>query len=423
MPDFTKQIVFLVIFKKKLNYLIMKTYLLKTMAAIIALILSFTFLSAQDVDEKQDTYQFTHIKEIPVTDVKNQFRSGTCWSFSGLSFLEAEIIRMGKGEFDLSKMWIVRFTYLEKAIKYVRMHGHMNFSAGGAFHDVFNMIDKYGIVPENVYQGLEYGEDKHVHGEVDIILKNYVDAVKANKNRKLSTAWIDGYNGVLDAYFGKVPAEFEYKGKDYTPKTFADYLGINKSDYINLTSYTHHPFYETFIMEIPDNWAWGHAYNVPIDELMEIFDYAINNGFTVCWGSDVSEKGFSWTNGIAINPEEERPDLDGLERSRWENLSAKEREKLLFSFEEIVPEKQVTQEMRQIAFDNFQTTDDHGMVINGIAKDQNGTKYYLVKNSWDTSNKYDGFLYASESFVKYKTMNIVVHKEAIPKNIQKKLNI
>jgi bleomycin hydrolase len=386
------------------------------------LLLNFTVKSQDESEEKkEDVYQFTIEKEIQVTDVRNQYRAGTCWSYSGLSFLEAELIRMGKGEHNLSKMWIVRYTYLEKAIKYVRMHGSLNFSGGGAFHDVFNMIDKYGIVPEESYLGLEYGEEKHVHGELDNILKAYVDAVKENKNKKLSSAWIKGYEGILDAYLGKTPEKIEYNGKTFTPKEFANHLEIKSENYINLTSYTHHKFYNKFIMEIPDNWAWGYAYNVPINELMEIIDNALNNGYTICWGADVSEKGFSWKNGIAIIPEDEKPNLDGLEASRWENLSAKERDKLLYSFEEIVPEKEVNQEMRQQAFDNYETTDDHGMVINGIAKDQNGTKYYRVLNSWDKSNKYDGFLYASESFVKYKTMNIVVHKDAIPKEIFNKL--
>lgn len=401
----------------------MKSFIVKSVIMMLLFSLFTNSSFAQESEDKKEVYEFTIIKEIPVTVVKNQHRSGTCWSFSGLSFIEAELLRRGKGEFDLSKMWIVRYTYLEKAIKYVRMHGYINFSAGGAFHDVFNMIERYGIVPEDVYPGLEYGEEKHVHGEIDELLKAYVDAIKANKNRKLSTAWIDGFNSVLDTYFGETVESFNYNGKNYTPKQFSEYLGIKSSDYVNLTSYTHHPFYEKFIMEIPDNWAWGYAHNVPINELMKIIDNALNNGYTVCWGSDVSEKGFSWTNGIAINPEEDRPDLDGLERSRWENLSVREREKLLYGFDQILPEKTVTQEMRQIAFDNYQTTDDHGMLINGIAHDQNGTKYYLVKNSWDVSNKYNGFLYASESFVKYKTMNIVVHKDAIPKNILKKLNL
>ncbi len=401
----------------------MKKTSLKYLTVILLLNIWGLCLFSQEDSQEEDVYKFSILKEIPVTPVKNQHRSGTCWSFSGLSFIEAELLRTGKGEHNLSKMWIVRKTYQEKASKYVRMHGHLNFSPGGAFHDVFIMIDNYGIVPESVYGGLEYGEDMHVHGELDAVLKAFVDAVKSNRNRKLSTAWFDAYKSVLDKYFGEMPESFEYNGKTYTPQEFAKFLEINTSDYVNLTSYTHHPFYKKFIMEIPDNWAWGYAYNLPIGDLMEVIDNALENDYTIAWGSDVSEKGFSWSNGIAIVPEKGRPDLDGLERARWENLSASERDELLYAFDEVLPEKNITQEMRQTAFDNYQTTDDHGMLINGIAQDQNGTKYYLVKNSWGTSNKYEGFLFASKNFVKYKTMNIVVHKDAIPQKTKNKLGI
>jgi bleomycin hydrolase len=303
------------------------------------------------------------------------------------------------------------------------MHGTINIGAGGAFHDVFNVIKNYGIVPEEVYPGLNYGEDNHVHGELDAVLKAFVDAIKENPNKKLSTAWKRAINAILDEYLGKEPEKFTYKGVEYTSQSFAKFLGINTDDYINITSYTHHPFYTQFILEIPDNWAWGTSYNLPLDEMMQVIDNAINNGFTVCWGADVSEKGFKWSKGIAVVPAEDRPDLDGLERSRWEKLTQKEKDNLLYSLDKPMPEKNITQEIRQIAFDNYQTTDDHGMLISGIAKDQNGTKYYYVKNSWNTTNDYNGFFYASEAYVRYKTMNIVVHKDAIPKDIRKKLNI
>lgn len=362
-------------------------------------------------------------KEVPVTSVKDQYRAGTCWSYSGLGLVEAELLRLGKGDFNLSDIFVVRKVYEQKAKKYVRMHGKTHFAGGGAFHDVFWVIDNYGIIPEAEYRGLEYGEDNHVHGELDAVLRAYVDAVIKNRNRKLSTAWFRGFQGVLDAYLGEVPEKFTYNGKEYTPKSFVEELDFNSDNYINLTSFTHHPFYEPFILEIPDNWLWGQAYNLPVDELMEVLDNAINNGYSAAWGSDVSEKGFKWSRGVAIVPSEDRPDLDGLERAKWEELSSKEKEALLYKFDEPVAEKEITQEMRQIAFDNYQTTDDHGMLIAGIAKDQNGTKYYYVKNSWNTNNIYDGYFYASESFVKYKTMNIVVHKDAIPKKIAKKLNL
>ena len=302
------------------------------------------------------------------------------------------------------------------------MHGKINFSGGGAFHDVFNVIKKHGIVPEDVYTGLNYGETNHVHGELDAVLKGYVDAVIKNGNKKLSTAWLRGYNGILDAYLGEVPEEFTYEGKKYTPQSFAEYLGINTDDYINITSYTHHPFYEKFILEIPDNWAWGTAYNLPIDEMMQVLDNAINNDFTVCWVLMLAKR-IQMDKRFTVIPEEDRPDLDGLERDKWEKLSAREKESLLYALDKPVPEKTITQEMRQEAFDNYLTTDDHGMLICGMGTDQNGTKYYYVKNSWAASNEYDGYFYASESFVKYKTMNIVVHKDAIPKDLKKKMGI
>ncbi len=386
-------------------------------------LLSLNIFAQDDGEKKEEAYVFTVKKQIDVTPVKDQYRSGTCWSFSGLGFVEAELLRMGKPEVDLSEAFVVRNAYAEKAEKYIRMHGSINFGGGGAFHDVFNVIARYGIVPEEAYKGLEYGETSHVHGELDAVLKAYIDAVKENENKKLSTAWLKGFNGILDAYLGEVPAEFTYNGKKYTPKSYAEELSFNPEDYVNITSYTHHPFYSQFVLEIPDNWAWGLSYNVPMDEMMAVMDNAINNGYTVCWGADVSEKGFKWTKGVAVVPAEDRPDLDGLERAKWEKLSAKEKENLLYGFEKPVPEKEITQEMRQLAFDNYQTTDDHGMLINGIATDQNGTQYYLVKNSWNTANIYDGYFYASKSFVEYKTMNIVVHKDALPKDLKKKLGI
>lgn len=394
-----------------------------TSILIISLLLVMPLLAQEDSETAEDIgFSFTVEKQVKTAPVRNQYRSGTCWSFSANSFLEAELLRMGKEEVDLSDMWPVRHSYYDKAIKYVRMHGTINFTSGGAFHDVFNVYKKYGIVPEEEYPGLKYGEDNHVHGELDNVLKSFVDAVKENKNKKLSTAWKEALNGLLDAYLGVRPKEFRYEGKNFTPKSFADHLGLNFDDYVGITSYTHHPFYEEFVLEIPDNWAWGKSFNVSMEEMMDIIDYALSNDYPVCWGADVSEKGFSWTNGVAIVPETDRPNLDGLEQARWEKMSAREKDKLLYSFEKPVPEKVITQEMRQEAFDNYETTDDHGMVIVGIAKDQFNATYYLVQNSWDTNNVYDGFFYASKAFVKYKTMNIIVHKDALPKSVRKKMN-
>lgn len=389
--------------------------------AFILLLLTSNLKAQEEKDKKPEGYKFTVEKQIKTTSVKNQHKSGTCWSFSTLSFIESELIRMGKGEYDLSDMFCVRHAYTDKAVKFVRMHGTINFGSGGASHDVLDVIKKYGIVPEEAYTGLNYGETKHDHGELDAVLKAYIKAVADDNNKKLTTAWLKGFNGILDAYLGKLPENFTYKGKNYTPVSFAKELGINTDDYYEFTSYKHHPFYSKFILEVPDNWAWGELYNVPLDEMMKIIDNAINNGYTIAWGADVSEKGFSWKNGVAIVPDEEKPDLQGSERDKWEKLTEKEKAAQLYTFEKPVKEKIITQEMRQQAFDNYQTTDDHGMEICGIAKDQNGNKFYIVKNSWSTEGKYDGYFYASEAFVKFKTMGIMIHKDAVPKDIMKKL--
>jgi len=400
-----------------------KTIFLVVLTALFVT-LSHLTLSAQGT-EKTEGYIFTNTKEIKHTPVKNQNRSGTCWSFSGLGFLENELIRKGKGEFDLSDMWIVYHTYKDKADIYVRMHGNWNFGAGGAFFDVFAMIDKYGIVPSSIYSGLNYGEEGHVHGELDKILKAYVDAIVSNPNRKLSTAWKRGYEAVIAAYLGETPEKFTYNGKEYSPKSFATFLGLNMKDYISITSFTHHPFYTQFAIEIPDNWLMEKSYNVPLDELMRTINHAVDKGYSVAWGADVSEKGFNWRKGIAVLPEKDIESMDGSDRARWENLSQGEKEEDLYKFDKPGKERTITQEIRQKAFDNYTTTDDHGMVIVGKATDQNGAPYFWVKNSWgtDSRNPYNGFLYASVPFVEMQTINIVVHKDAIPPDIKKKLGI
>jgi len=389
-------------------------------------IFSFSnFVQAQEKEKKSDSgYIFSIVKKLPATSVKNQYRSSTCWSYSTLAFLESELLRMANDTFDLSDMFPVRMSYADKAIMYIRFNGKHNFGPGGAAHDVTNVIKRYGIVPEVVYSGQVIGEVNPVHGEMDAVLQADVDAVLKNPNRKLTPVWHQGFEGLLDAYLGKVPEKFSYKGKDYTSRSFADMLGLNMDDYVVLTSYTHHPFYTKFIIEIPDNWDLGEAYNLPIDELMQVFDYSIENGYTIAWGADISEKGFSWKNGVAVIPDKNAPEIVGLEKTRWEKMTDTEKDKLLFKFDKPVPEKKITQEMRQTEFDNYQTTDDHGMQVVGIANDQNGTKYYYVKNSWGTEgNPYAGYLYASEAYVKLKTMDIMVNKNAIPKAIRNKLGI
>jgi bleomycin hydrolase len=375
--------------------------------------------------DRKEAWEFEDVILLPTTPVEDQHRSGTCWSFSGLSFLQSEMMRLGKPEVNLSEMYIVWHTYAEKARKHVRVHGNLNFSAGGAFHDVTNMIARYGVVPESVYDGLKYGEDKHVHGEMDRVLREYVDAVVENKNRKLSTAWHDAFTQILDTYLGEIPQKFEYEGRSYTPLSFADnFVGLNMDDYVEITSYTHHPFYSRFILEVPDNWSWDKMYNVPLNEMEEIIDYSLENGFTIAWAADVSEKGFASGNkGIAVMPAAPETDMSDAEISRWEALPERERENELYKLEKPVPELEVTQEMRQIAFDNFQTTDDHGMHIIGMAKDKNGNTFYKVKNSWGDYNKFNGYFYASKPYVSYKTMCIMVHKDAIPPGIRAKLNL
>lgn len=367
-------------------------------------------------------FQFTTIKELPVTPVKNQNRTSTCWSFSALSFMESELIRTGKGEYDLSEMYIVSNAYYDKADKFIRTSGHINFAPGSSFGDVLAVWKKYGIVPEEVMPGINYGEKIHIHNEMDAALSGYVKALLRNPNGKYTPAWKRGFKGILDAYLGETPDKFSYKGKEYTPASFAAELGLNPDDYISLTSYNHHPFYSAFALEIPDNWRWDHSYNLPIEEFMSIFDYAINKGYTVLWASDVSEKGFT-RRGIAFAPETEVSNWSGSDQARWLGLPRNELDSKIYSLEEIIPEKEITQDIRQTAFDNGQTTDDHGMHIYGIAKDQKGNKYYIVKNSWGEIGDYKGIWYVSETYAKYKTMNIVVHKNSVPQNIKSKLGI
>ncbi len=401
----------------------MKKLQLITLSLIMTAMLVFCGTTNAQETAVDSSYKFSLVKKLPYTSVKNQHRSGTCWSFSALAFFESELIRTGKGEFDLSDMFCVRDAYERKAERYVRMHGSLNFGGGGAFHDVLHTIAQRGIVPDEVYTGLHYGESNHVHGELDAVLKAYVDAVIKNPNRKLSPVWIDGFKGILDAYLGAMPEKFTWKGKEYTPRSFADQLGIRESDYVTLTSYTHHPFYKPFILEVPDNWAWGEAYNLPLAELMETMDYALDKGYTIAWASDVSEKGFAYNKGLAVVPETDVAELSGSEKARWEKLTEKERASQMFNLDRVVPEKKITQEMRQKEFDDLRTTDDHGMQIVGYGNDQFGNKYYYVKNSWGADNKFDGFFYASVPFVQLKTMDIMVHRESIPPAIRKKLGL
>ena len=386
---------------------------LKLILSAAVLAIACTALSAQE-------YEFTTVKENPVTSIKNQYRSGTCWCFSALSFIESEILRTKGVEVDLSEMFVVGKSYRDRAVKYVRLDGHLNFAAGSSFGDVLHVINDYGIVPQDAMPGFNYGTDKPEHSELDSALKGYVDAIKSNPNRKLSTAWLNGFDGIVEAYFGEYPETFVVDGAEYTPESYRDHLGINYDDYVNITSFTHHPFYEPFIIEVCDNWRWDSAYNLPMDEMMEVMYNAIDKGYTIAWGSDVSEKGFT-RDGLAVMPVEENKAVAGSDQERWVGKSAENPEEEVKA--ELPEEMTITQEMRQDGYDRKTTTDDHGMHIYGLAKDQNGTQYFMVKNSWGDAGKYKGIWYASDAFVRYKTLNIVVHKDALPKHIAKKLGI
>lgn len=395
---------------------------MKKFIIILFVIFCYSNNYSQDNSPEKCGYLFTTVTELPVTSVKNQSSSGTCWSFATLSFIESELIRTGKGELDLSEMYIVHNAYYDKADKYIRTHGNINFAPGSCSGDVFTVWKTYGIVPEEIMSGLNYGTKTHVHKEMDMGLSGYVNALLKNPNGKYTTAWKKGFNAILDAYLGENPQKFSYKGKEYTPLTFAKELSFDPDNYIPITSYTHHPFYQQFALEIPDNWRWDQYYNLPIDELLEIVDSALEKGYTVLWAADVSEKGFN-RKGIAIIPETEVSNMIGSDQAKWTGMPKNELESKLYSLEQIVPERTITQEERQIAFDNGQTTDDHAMHIYGIAKDQNGNKYYIVKNSWGESGDYKGIWYVSVSYLKYKTINIIVHKNSIPGKIKEKLGI
>ena len=381
-------------------------------------------ISGMAQEAKKEGFEFTVVKENPITSIKNQNRAGTCWSYSGLAFIESELLRMGKGEHDLAEMFIVHNTYLDRADKAVRTHGDVSFSQGGSFYDVLYAMKHYGLVPESEMRpGVMYGDTLSNHNELSAVSDAVVAAIarqkSLQKNANNELLWKKAVQAVHDIYLGARPESFTYNGKEYTPKSFYESLGLNADDYVSLTSYTHPPFYSSFVLEIQDNWRWAPSYNLPIDELMEVFDNAIMKGYTIAWGSDVSEDGFS-RNGVAVLPDADKAqELSGSDMARW--LKMKPEEKKLNTKPQ--PQKWATQEERQVAYDNFETTDDHGMQIYGIAKDQAGNEYYMVKNSWGKSGTYEGIWYASKAFARYKTMNIVVHKDALPKAIAKKLGI
>lgn len=385
----------------------------KLLLSVLSLSLVYS-LQAQTplTNKKGSEYQFTVVKNLDATAVQNQNQTGTCWSFSSLSFFESELIRMGKGkEFNLSEMFVARKAYPLKADNYVRMHGHTNFGEGGGFPDVIHVLRNYGMVPEEVYTGKKDIKAPHNHAVLEATLKGILNASANDQTPKIDFSAIhQTVESTCDAFLGHVPEKFDYKGKSYTPKTYAESLGINPDDYVFITSFTHHPFYSKFALEVPDNWNWQQMYNLPLNEFQQVMQNSVMNGYTIAWAADVSEKGFKFKDGLAIVPEKSWDDMTEEEKA---NLTVKPQAQM-----------KITQENRQLAFDNYETQDDHGMHIVGMVKDQNGTMYYIVKNSWGKDrNECDGYFYASENYVLYKTTSIMVHKKALPAEIAKKLGI
>jgi len=358
----------------------------------------------------KDSFIFKDVINIENTPVKNQGSSGTCWSYSANSFLESEMIRLGKQPVEISQIYTARNAYIEKGKNYVRMHGAITLGDGGALHDVINMYRKYGALPQAAYTGLNYGTTNNKFGEMAAINESLLAAVVKNPNGELTPNWEKAYTAVIDSYLGEVPKNFDYKGKKYTPQTFAkDVIGINPDEYVELSSFTDYPYYDKFVLMVPDNWSLDLMYNVKINDMTDIIDNALKNGYTVGWAGDVSEKGFSWKNGVAYIPSK-----------NFTDMTPEEKEGI---FKGPQAEMEITPELRQKAFDNYQTTDDHGMHIVGLSKDQNGKEYYIVKNSWGATNDYKGYLYMTKNFVKYKTTAILLNKGGIPKDISKKLNL
>ncbi len=387
-----------------------------------------TFAQTDSTEVKKDSldegFRFTTIDSVAITPVKNQNRSSTCWAFSALSFLESEVLRTKGKEIDFSEMFVVSKTMMDRATYCVRLYNEPHFAPGGSAYDVIYCMSHYGLVPQEAMPGIQYAWTKNdtlpVHSELDHVASGYLKGLTGLK--KLSPVWKKGLQAIYDTYLGSCPETFTYEGKTYTPRSFVESLGLKEEDYVSFTSYTHHPFYERFALEVPDNWRMDQMYNVPMEEMMAIIDHALANGYTLVWGADVSEIGFT-RKGIGVVPDEDNgADITGSDMAKWVGMTPdKKKEELT---KKPLPEKTITQQMRQDAFDNWENTDDHGMQIFGIAHDQNGKKYYMIKNSWGTlKSDYKGIWYVSEAFMQYKTNDILVHKAALPKDIKKKIHL
>ena len=398
----------------------MTKFSFKSLLLILTLIFGANTNFAQDIlvnslkvnasDKSKESFKFTDVINLANTSVKNQGSSGTCWSYSGNSFLESEMIRIGKQPVEISQIFTARNTYVEKGKNYVRMHGAVTLGDGGSLHDVTNMLKKYGAVPQEVYTGLNYGTAKNKFAEMAALTEGLLVAAVKNPNGELTPNWIKAYEAVIDSYLGQVPQNFNYKGKNYTPQTFAkEVVGLNADEYVEFSSYSNVPYYTKTMLMVPDNWSFDMIYNVRLNDMTDIIDNALKNGYTVAWATDVSEKSFSWKNGIAYVPTKK---VDEMTPEEKENM-----------FNGPKPEMEITEEIRQKAFDNYQTTDDHGMHIVGVSKDQDGKEYYIVKNSWGATNDYKGYLYVTKNFIKYKTTALMVNKGAIPSAIAKKMGI
>lgn len=367
-------------------------------------------IAANKTSDTGRKFKFTPMIDLETTSVKNQGSSGTCWSYSTNSFLESEMAKKGKTPVALSEIYSARCVYNDKADNYVRMHGALEWGDGGACHDVVNMYRKYGAVPAEAYSGLQYGTTKNKFAEMQSMLKGMLDGAVKNPNGKLTPVWKTAFTSVMDTYLGAPPQKFTYKGKQYTPRTFADeVVGLNPDDYVEMTSFTNMPFYRKSILMVPDNWSYDAMWNVKVDDLTDAIDNALANGYTVAWATDVSERSFSWKNGVAFVPEKD-----------WDDMSEDE-QKAMFNGPQ--KERVITQEARQQAFDNYSTTDDHGMHIVGLARDAMGREYYKVKNSWGDKNDNKGYLYVSKPYVMYKTTAILMNKNALPKNLRKTLGV